>query len=74
MSASDACHDTEHLPVVHAFLICMAACDQQVGSWQAPTLRAQVLAVRASIRNAICFAHPDLHGSEGPCCDKAVAQ
>ena len=32
------CHATVHLPVMHASLICMAACHQQVGSWQAPTL------------------------------------
>ena len=32
-----ACHDTVPLPAKHASLLCMAACDQQVGCWQAPT-------------------------------------
>ena len=26
-----ACHDTVHLPARHAFLLCLAFCDQQVG-------------------------------------------
>ena len=38
LSLPQACNDTVHLPLMHASLICMAACDQQVGSWQAPTL------------------------------------
>ena len=37
LSLPQACNDTVHLPLMHASLICMAACDQQVGSWQAPT-------------------------------------
>ena len=33
-----ACHGTVYMPAVHAYLLCMAACDKQVGRAQAPAV------------------------------------
>ena len=37
-SLPQACHGTVYMPAVHAYLLCMAACDKQVGQAQAPTV------------------------------------